>query len=43
MKLKSGEVHVLATVGFALVKPDLSIEVRLIGLKLLKVNIKHLV
>lgn len=34
--LKAGEVHVLATVAFALVTPDQSSEVRLVGLKLLQ-------
>ncbi|KAG0582809.1 hypothetical protein KC19_3G087700 [Ceratodon purpureus] len=34
--LKSGDVHNLATVGFGLVKPELPLEVRLIGLKLLQ-------
>lgn len=40
MQLKAGEVHVLATVAFALVKPDRTSEVRLVGLKLLQVNRK---
>jgi hypothetical protein len=42
MQLKSGDVHVLATVGFGLVKPELPLEVRLVGLRLLQVNIKYL-
>lgn len=38
VQLKAGEVHILATVAFALVRSDRTSEVRLVGLKLLQVS-----